>query len=236
MCSFNLYSSLIDPKDIWMAIRAVIFDMDGVLVDSEVYWAAARVEYAQDIGKVWGGDDHRLVMGRATLEWAQVMRDVLVLDKAPRVIADEMIARMSDKYAARMPVRPGAIEAVKLAAGQYRVGLASGSPTGLIDTVLRLTGLDQVFETVVYGDDVPHGKPAPDIYFEALRRLDVAPSEAVGVEDSSNGIRSLKAAGMKIIAAPSPDFPLPPEIVAMADALIPSLEQFSLAMTKIVET
>jgi mannitol-1-/sugar-/sorbitol-6-/2-deoxyglucose-6-phosphatase len=215
-----------------MPIKAVIFDMDGVLVDSEVYWAEARIEYARDIGQVWGGDDHRLVMGRATLEWAEVMRERLALEKAPRLIADEMIERMGNKYGERMPVRSGAVEAVKLAAQHYRVALASGSPTSLIDTVLRLTGLDQVFETVVYGDDIPNGKPEPDIYIEAMRRLGVQPTESVGIEDSSNGIRSLKAAGMYVIAAPSPDFPLPLDVVNMANRLIHSLEEFSIELVE----
>lgn len=215
-----------------MPIKAVIFDMDGVLVDSEVYWAEARVEYARDIGKVWGGDDHRLVMGRATLEWARVMQQYLALEKPPEVIASEMIDRMGTKYAARMPVRPGAIEAVHLAGKHYRVGLASGSPTALINRVMELTGLDKVFETIVYGDDIPNGKPAPDIYIEAMRRLDVSSTEAIGVEDSANGIRALKAAGMYAIAAPSPDFPLPPDVAAMADTLIESLEQFSVELVE----
>ncbi|MBC8100948.1 MAG: HAD family phosphatase [Armatimonadetes bacterium] len=215
-----------------MTMRAVVFDMDGVLVDSEVYWALAREEYAADLGKVWQPDAHRLVMGRATLEWAQVMQDHLALTTPPRQIADEMIARMATKYAERLPVRPGAIEAVKVAAAHYKVGLASGSPTTLIQTVMQLTGLDAVFETLVYGDDITHGKPAPDIYIEALRRLGVAASEAVGVEDSANGIRSLHAAGMRIIAAPSPAFPLSDDILALADAKIDTLEAFSLALVQ----
>jgi len=215
-----------------MRFDAVIFDMDGVLVDSEVYWAEGRIEFARDRGLVWGADDHRLVMGRATLEWAQVMKDYLHIADSPRAIADEMITRMNAKYDARLPVREGAIEAVKLAASRYRVGLASGSPTPLIDHVIQLTGLDKVFETVVYGDDIPHGKPAPDIYWEALKRLGVEPSRAVGVEDSGNGIRSLHAAGMKIIAAPSPQFPLKDDILALAHAKIDTLEDFTLALVE----
>lgn len=215
-----------------MPIEAVVFDMDGVIVDSEVYWAQARVEFARDRGLVWGGDDHRYVMGRATLEWAEVMKERMSLPDTPRAIADEMIERMKRKYEARMPVREGAVEAVKLAASRYRVGLASGSPTELIQHVTRLTGLDQVFETMVYGDDIARGKPAPDIWFEALGRLNIKPEFALGIEDSSNGIRSLHAAGMRIIAAPSPDFPLKEDVLSLAHARIDSLTEFTLELVE----
>ena len=97
---------------------------------------------------------------------------------------------------------------------------------------MRLTGLDQVFEVLIYGDDIPNGKPAPDIYLEALRQLGVAPQNAVGIEDSANGVRALKAAGMYAIAAPSPGFALPDEVQQMADVVISSLEEFSLAMVR----
>jgi HAD superfamily hydrolase (TIGR01509 family) len=215
-----------------MPVEVIIFDMDGVLVDSEVYWAQARVEFAADRGLVWGGDDHRYVMGRATLEWAEVMKERMALDDSPRAIADEMIERMKAKYEARLPVREGAVEAVNLAAERYRVGLASGSPTDLIQHVTRLTGLDSVFETMVYGDDIARGKPAPDIYFEALRRLEMSPQVAAGIEDSGNGILSLHNAGMKIIAAPSPDFPLKEEHLALAHARIASLTEFTLELVE----
>jgi len=210
-----------------MPVEVIIWDMDGVLVDSEVYWAQARVEFAADRGLVWGGDDHRYVMGRATLEWAEVMKERMALPDTPQAIADEMIARMQAKYEQRLPVREGAVEAVRLAAQHYRVGLASGSPTALIQHVTRLTGLDAVFETMVYGDDIERGKPAPDIYLEALRRMDSTPQVAAGIEDSGNGILSLHNVGMKIIAAPSPDFPLKDEYLKLAHAHISALTEFS---------
>lgn len=217
-----------------MPVEAVIFDMDGVLVDSEVYWAKARQEFAVDLGKTWSNDDHHSVVGRNTIEWAKIMQERLLLHDTMPIndVIDNMLARMKAHYEALLPVRPGAIEAVKLAAQHYRVGLASGSPTALIQHVTKLTGLDQIFEVMVFGDDIPRGKPAPDIYLEALRQLGVEPSKAVGIEDSANGIRSLKAAGMYVIAAPSPEFPLPPEILALANHKIDSLEEFSLELVQ----
>jgi HAD superfamily hydrolase (TIGR01509 family) len=215
-----------------MTIEAVIFDMDGVLVDSEVYWAQSRVEFAEDRGKVWTDDDQRLAMGRSTVGWATVMQDRLGLSMPVEDIITEMKQRVIAHYEQRMPSRPGALEAVQLAADHYRCGLASGSPTEIIKEVLRITGLDQIFEVMIYGDTVPNGKPAPDIYIEALKQLGVRADVSVGIEDSANGIRALKAAGMYAIAAPSPAFPLPDDILAMSDAKLDSLEAFTLELVQ----
>lgn len=218
-----------------MPIEAVIFDMDGVLVDSEVYWDKARVEYAGDRGKAWTDEFQRLAMGRSTVGWARVMQEKLALDESTDVIIAEMKARVIALYETRMPTRPGALESVALMNEHFRVGLASGSPTEIIKAVLRITGLDQIFEVMIYGDDVPRGKPAPDIYFEALKQLAVSPAVSLGIEDSANGLRSLKAAGMAAVAAPSPDFPLPEDALKLADAHISSLEDFNLELIRQIE-
>ena len=218
-----------------MPIEAVIFDMDGVLVDSEVYWDKARVEYAGDRGKAWTDEFQRLAMGRSTVGWARVMQEKLALDESTDAIIAEMKARVIALYETRMPTRPGALESVALMNEHFRVGLASGSPTEIIKAVLRITGLDQIFEVMIYGDDVPRGKPAPDIYFEALKQLAVSPAVSLGIEDSANGLRSLKAAGMAAVAAPSPDFPLPEDALKLADAHISSLEDFNLELIRQIE-
>lgn len=215
-----------------MAIQAVIFDMDGVLVDSEVYWLQSRQEFAQSIGKVWTMDDQRLAMGRNTVEWAHVMRERLRLDMAIDDIITEIKGRVIAHYEERLPLLPGAIEAVHAAAAEYRIALASGSPTEIIQRVMQLTGLDSVFEFMVYGDDQSNGKPAPDIYLETARLLNVAPQNCVGIEDSVNGVKALKAAAMYAIAVPSPGFTLPEDIAAMADRILPSLEGFSPSMVR----
>ncbi len=218
-----------------MPIEAVIFDMDGVLVDSEVYWDKSRVEFARDRGKTWTDEYQRLAMGRSTVGWATVMQEKLQLDESIDNIIVEMKGRVIAHYERRMPTRPGAIESVHRMKQHFRVGLASGSPTEIIKAVLRITGLDQIFEVMIYGDDIPRGKPAPDIYLEAMARLGVLPHVTVGIEDSANGLRSLKAAGMAAVAAPSPDFPLPPEILALADARIDTLEAFDLSLIRRIE-
>ena len=211
-----------------MPLEVIIFDMDGVLVDSEIYWEQSRVEYAQDRDKVWTDAFQREAMGQSTIGWANVMQNRLHLSETTDQIIAEMKQRVIDHYEQRMPTRPGALEAVQLAARHYRVGLASGSPTEIIQQVMRLTGLDKVFEVIVYGDTVPQGKPAPDIYLEALDRLQATSQVALGIEDSANGIRSLKAAGMYSIAAPSPGFPLSTDVLALADAHITEMTEFTL--------
>lgn len=217
-------------------IKAVIFDMDGVLVDSEVYWAKSREEFAQDIGKAWTDDDQRLAMGQSTIGWAKVMKERLQVEMSVEDIIADMKKRVIAHYEEHMPTRPGALAAVQLASEHYKVGLASGSPTEIIKSVLSLTGLDQIFEVMIYGDDIPNGKPAPDIYIEAMQQLGVSPDVTIGIEDSANGIRALKAANMYAIAAPSPGFPLSPEILNMADALIHSMEDFSIDLVRSIGT
>lgn len=216
-----------------MLFDAVIFDMDGVLVDSEACWMESRVEFAASLGKVWTLDDQHAVMGRNTVEWAAGMRERLALGAMP---LDEIIEPVRGgvirRLEARLPLLPGALEAVQTAASRYPVALASGSPSLVIDTVMRLSGLERVFNVRVYGDDIPHGKPAPDIYFEAARQLGARPSRCIGIEDSANGLRALHAAGMAAIAVPSPGFGLPPDVLALADRVLPSLEFFSLALLR----
>jgi HAD superfamily hydrolase (TIGR01509 family) len=217
-------------------VEAVVFDMDGVLIDSEPVWQQVREEFAADCGAVWDAAAQTSTMGCNTAMWARVMverlqlRSRLGMDEA--AVAREIISRMQAKYSARMPTRPGAIEAVRLAATHYKVALASGSPEALCEHVLRVTGLARFFQATMYGDDVEHGKPAPDIYWAVLAKLGVKPEHAVGVEDSGNGIRSLQAAGMGIIAAPSPGYALACEVRALAHAHIAELTEFSAAVVE----
>ena len=218
------------------AIQAVVFDMDGILVDSEVLWKQVREEFAADNGMHWSVEDQESTMGCNTAMWSRIMVQRLDLGKRlgmdEAAIAKEIKARLLEKYRVHLPEREGAIAAVHLAASQYKVALASGSPNELAEHVLRVTGLDKVFLATMYGDDVVHGKPAPDIYLQVLEKIGVAPQFAVGVEDSANGIRSLKAAGMGIIAAPGPEFPLTQEVLSMADVQISSMQAFSLDLVE----
>jgi HAD superfamily hydrolase (TIGR01509 family) len=188
------------------------------------------------LGKHWSFDDQRAAMGRNTVEWARVMQQRLQIDMPLDEIIEQVRGDVIARLEARLPLLPGALEAVHTAASAYRVALASGSPTQIIDKVMRLTGLGSVFEVMVFGDDMAHGKPAPDIYLETARRLALEPAECVGIEDSANGLRALKAAGMAAIAVPSPGFPLPDEVLAIADRVLASLESFSVELVREIET
>jgi HAD superfamily hydrolase (TIGR01509 family) len=215
-----------------MPIEAVIFDMDGVIVDSEEYWWQSRVEFAQKHGKQWSFDDQRTAMGRSTIEWARVMQERLQLDMPLDEIMREVIGGVNARLKARLPVLPGAVEAVRAAGSAYPVALASGSPTSVINEVMALTGLDQIFRLTVYGDDMQHGKPDPEIYLTTARKLGVSPAHCIGIEDSGNGLRALHAAGMFAIAVPSPGFPLSDDLLALADIKLNSLTEFSVDLLK----
>ncbi len=215
-----------------MPIAAVIFDMDGVIIESEGYWWDERQALAAHYGRIWTADDQRQTMGTSTHEWSALMCDRLGLDMSLDRIADMMIQRISDRLAAHLTLLPGAVEAVKTAASAYPVALASGSPAPIITEVMRLTGLDQVFGAIISGDGMKHGKPDPEIYLTAAKALGVDPVNCLGIEDSTNGIRALKAAGMVAIAIPSKDFPPPDDVLALANTRLASLTDFSLDLIK----
>jgi mannitol-1-/sugar-/sorbitol-6-/2-deoxyglucose-6-phosphatase len=213
-------------------VDAVVFDMDGVLIDSEAIWQRVREDFAAALGRIWTHEDQVSTMGLSTAAWARFMVDRLGLRGRPGYgeaeVAMAVIEAMQARYAAALPQREGAVQAVRRVASRYKVALASGSPRALGETVLAVSGLSDLMQTTVYGDEVDNGKPAPDIYLRALRDIGVAPEHAVGVEDSGNGIRALAAAGMGIIAAPMPGFAPAPDVIALAGVQLASMAEFEL--------
>ncbi len=209
-------------------MRAIIFDMDGLLVDSEPCWDAARKAWAHERGvDDWGPDDHRACMGVSTNTWADYMIRRLKLDLSREAVIARVVQGMRDIYRRGIPYKPGAVEAVARAAACCPVGLASGSEKSLIALVVADGPMAGKFQAVVCTDDMPHGKPAPDVYLECARQLGVEPAECVCLEDSGAGIQSGKAAGMTVIAVPDPRFPPKPAALALADVVLTSLEQFN---------
>lgn len=209
-------------------IEAVIFDMDGLLVDSEPVWNDARKSMADEVGKPWTEDDHRAVMGVSTREWTDYMIDHLELTLSPQDVVDAIIERMVGMYRAGIPYLPGAVEAVELAAAHLHTALASGAHPTLVDTVTADPAMEGKFQVIVCADEIGVGKPAPDVYLAAAERLGLNPGDCVCLEDSGNGILAGVRAGMAVIAVPDPRFPPTREILEQAHLVLTSLSDLSL--------
>jgi HAD superfamily hydrolase (TIGR01509 family) len=205
---------------------AVVFDLDGVLVDSEAVWDAVREELAGERGGNWHPGAQRAMMGMSSPEWSAYMHERIGLSESPVEINQIVVERMLQRYAAGPPWIPGALDAVHRIAASFPLGLASSSNRELIDAVLEAGGIAGLFRATVSSEEVARGKPSPDVYLEAARRLRVDPAACVAIEDSHNGIRSAKAAGMICIAIPNPQFP-PGEAVREADRLLGSIDELT---------
>jgi HAD superfamily hydrolase (TIGR01509 family) len=203
-------------------MHAVVFDMDGVLIDSEQVWDDVREELAHQRGGSWHPGAQRDMMGMSSPEWSRYMHDRIGLAESPAEINAIVVERMLMRYAGGPPWLPGAREAVARIAAAMPLGLASSSNRELIDAVLAAGKLASLFTATVSSEEVASGKPSPEVYLEAARRLGIAPQLCVAIEDSHNGIRSAKAAGMACIAIPNPHFP-PGDAVAEADLVLGSL-------------
>jgi HAD superfamily hydrolase (TIGR01509 family) len=206
-----------------VAVRAVIFDMDGVLVQSEELWDAAREALVRERGGRWHEGATRDMMGMSSREWSRYIHEELGVEMTPEEINDEVVRRLEASYRERLPLIDGAREAVERLAGRWPLGLASSANRPLIDLALELSGMEHFFKATVSSEEVERGKPAPDVYLEAARRLEVDPQSCAAIEDSTNGLRSAKAAGMRVIAIPNPAFPPADEALALADAVAESL-------------
>jgi HAD superfamily hydrolase (TIGR01509 family) len=206
-------------------ISAIIFDLDGVLLDSEQVWDEVREQLVRERGGRWHEQAQREMMGMSSTEWARYMHDQLGVPDPPEEISAEVVRRLEDRYRERLPLIEGAVEAVERLAANWPLGLASSSNRELIDLVLDLGGLARFFRVTVSSEEVARGKPAPDVYLEAARRLGAPPERSVAIEDSENGIRAGKAAGMRVIAIPNPHFPPAEEALALADVTLGSLAE-----------
>ena len=204
-------------------IDAVVFDLDGVLLDSEQLWDEVREQLARERGGRWSARAQADMMGMSSPEWSHYMHDVIGLPESPDEIAAEVVRRMEARYRERLPSISGAREAVERLAARWPLGLASSSNRPLIDLALASSGLAPLFAVTVSSEEVARGKPAPDVYLEAVRRLAIEPARAAAVEDSANGIRSAHAAGLRVLAIPNAHFPPPDDALELADAVLDSL-------------
>jgi HAD superfamily hydrolase (TIGR01509 family) len=213
-------------------IAAVVFDLDGVIVDSEQVWDDVRELYVRENGGTYTGAATRDMMGMSSPEWSRYMAETLGVPGTPEEINAAIVARMLERYGEAPPLIPGAVEAVRRCAGRWPLAVASSSNPELIEVVLDTAGLHDVIPIVVSSQEVARGKPAPDVYLEAARRLDAEPGTCAAVEDSHNGIRSAKAAGMRVVAIPNPHFPPQAEALADADVVLRSIGELTPAVVE----
>ena len=211
-------------------VRAVVFDLDGVLLDSEGAWLQVRRDYARSLGCVWTDADHAASMGSNLEGGSRIMVERLRLQRSPEQVAQDLLERMRQFYAERVAACAGAVDAVRRMAASFRLGLATGSPAALAEPALRRLGLLDHFAACVYGDQVMHGKPSPEIYLKTVAALGVEPTQAVGVEDSANGLRALHAAGLGAVARVDPAFPPTPDALALADVQLQHLDALDAAV------
>lgn len=208
-------------------VQAVVFDLDGVLIDSESVWDHARREVVAATGGRWREDATTAMMGMSSPEWSRFLRDELGVALDPGQINERVLSRVLGSYQRELPLLPGAAAAVRRIAGVWPVGLATSANRAVIDSVLSLSGLDGCFGATVSGEEVPHGKPAPDVYLAAAAELDVDPRCAAAVEDSGNGLRAAHAAGMLVIGVPNREYPPPADALRLAALTLGSLEELT---------
>ena len=203
-------------------IEAVVFDLDGVIVDSEQVWDDVREQLAKERGGRWHDGAQAAMMGMSSPEWSAYMHEEIGLAESPQEINDEVVRRLLARYRESLPLIEGAAAAVRRLAPELALGVASSSNRPIIDAVLATAGIAELFGVTVSSEEVARGKPAPDVYLEAARRLGVAPQRCAAVEDSSNGLRSAHAAGMRVVALPNAHYPPAPDALALADVILAS--------------
>jgi HAD superfamily hydrolase (TIGR01509 family) len=207
--------------------EAVVFDLDGLLLDTEQVWDEVREALTRERGGRWHDRAQADMMGMSSTEWSTYMHERLGLADPPEELNRLVVERMQDRYREQLPLIDGAVDAVRRIGERWPLGLASSSNRELIDLALELMGVADLFRVTVSSEEVERGKPAPDVYLEAARRLGVGPERAVAVEDSGAGIGAAKTAGMRVIAVPNPHFPPPDEALERADVVLDSLAELT---------
>jgi HAD superfamily hydrolase (TIGR01509 family) len=210
-----------------VGVQAVVFDLDGVLIDSEGAWSRAREHVALAHGGRWPDDAPRAMMGMSSTEWSRYMHDSLGVQLAPREISATVVAQLQAQYRERLPLLAGARKAVLDLAHDWPLAIASSANLPIIELALEESGLATAFAATVSSEQVARGKPEPDVYLAAAERLGVAPELCAAIEDSTNGLRSAAAAGMTVIAIPNREFPPAAEALALASEVLESLVQLT---------
>ncbi|HWH92347.1 MAG TPA: HAD family phosphatase [Baekduia sp.] len=207
-----------------MTISAIVLDLDGVIVDTEDVWDRARREYVDGHGGTWTDTATRTMQGMSSGEWSAYLREELGADGDPADISRAVAATVVAEVDRELPLLPGAVRAVNVLATAYPLALASSANREVIDAVLDAAGLTERFGATVSSEEVERGKPAPDVYLEAARRIGLDPTACAAIEDSSNGLRAAHAAGMLVIATPNHAFPPAPDALALAAVVVDGIK------------
>lgn len=211
---------------------AIVFDLDGVLVDSERRWNGAKEALVRESGGRWRDEAPTVMMGMSAPEWAAYLRDDLAVPMDVAEISRDVVRRMEEGYRQELPLLPGASEAVRALAARWPLGLASSANREVIDLVLELADFGDAFRVTVSSEEVERGKPAPDVYLATARGLGVEPAGCVAVEDSSNGLRSAAAAGMTVIAVPNPHYPPAEDALSLAAVAVENVGEITPALVE----
>jgi HAD superfamily hydrolase (TIGR01509 family) len=213
-------------------IEAVVFDLDGVLLDSEQRWNEAKEALVREAGGRWREEAPVAMMGMSSPEWSRYLREDLAVPLSDEEINRVVVRRMEDRFRDGLPLLPGAGEAVRALAARWPLGLASSSNRELIDLFLELAGFGDAFRVTVSSEEVARGKPAPDVYLATVEKLDADPARCVAIEDSSNGIRAGAAAGMAVIAVPNPHYPPAEDALALAAVTVGGVAEVTPALVE----
>jgi len=206
-------------------IKAIIFDFDGLLIDSEPAWFKARKSLMNEFNMDWTLDDQKQNLGVSTKTWVSYLKNKLEDRLTPDEIQNRVIFKMKNMYRnGEVMSKPGADQALKFCKdNKFILGLASGSHKELLFIALKSKLWEDYFDEILSSDDLKHGKPAPDIYIEILRRLKVKPEESIVLEDSKDGITAGAAAKSNVIAVPGKEYPVPEYVLNSAKRVIESL-------------
>jgi HAD superfamily hydrolase (TIGR01509 family) len=208
-------------------ICAVIFDLDGLLLDSESAWDGGRKALVAEHGLEWPDGATEAMLGMSSPEWSRHVHEELGVPLDPTEISDRVVEHVLAGYEERLPLLPGAQAAVARIAERWPLALASSSNKRVIDRVMETSGWGEVFRAWVSSEEVGRGKPAPDVFVEAARRIHVEPANAAGIEDSHNGILAARAAGLRVVAIPNHEFPPGADALAAADVVLGSLDELT---------
>lgn len=208
-------------------IKGFVFDMDGVLTDTEGVWSIAMQEICSNNGGTYTHEKKMAMIGMSTPEWSTYMTEQMDVQLPPQAVASAIEDRVLELYEEHLPLIPGSIDAVKRLSESFSVAIASSSALKVIESVVRLTGIDDFLATKVSSEEVKSGKPSPDVYLEAVRRLGLAPSECAAVEDSSNGMRAAHAAGLATLGLPHADFPPVADALTLCDRVLSSMDELT---------